>query len=141
MLSEKYLRQTPVSIRILVLITTFTLLWTGTFLHDKFGDSLSAWTQPVPAQSAVAFFHPDLGISKNDSCPGSSHLHSPLIAASSNRGSLHSLNQFLPVWASFILKVMAAQPRSENQTVTPLLCAVETRPKTPSYIIYQALLI
>ncbi|HNA74396.1 MAG TPA: hypothetical protein PKW73_13710 [Candidatus Obscuribacter sp.] len=138
--------------RIILSVLVFTLMWTGTLLHDQLGLELSKLT------SAQNFLNSSKGndvlslLSTPERCPCAAHTHSPLISAAVDETDSHknvgsdkdSHNHFqicrhalLATISHFICALSSkALPPATPETVA--LLAAESR---PIYILKRALLI
>jgi len=124
-------------VRILLVLTTFTLLWTGTLLHDQFG--LNAGDQAI-ASSSSSISVSELGISRQDRCPCSAHLHSPFVA---NGGKLKNLlvTHWLSISSALIARLLPLRMEANAPPVAYLVLPKLIQAQLPAYIVHRALLI
>ncbi len=127
-------------IRFLITAMAFTLLWTGTFLHDQFGLKLSDVTNSI-VSFTKSFSTVEQGsiIGKADQCPCVSHLHSPLIVQGNDFENIVSTVQFLAIFIALGLITWLRGALLEPLN-TSLAWVLKTR-EAPIYILHRALLI
>jgi hypothetical protein len=116
--------------KVLVAILLFTLMWTGTFLHDQFAP-------PADVGSTTAL---QLSFDKQDTCPCVSHLHSPLVAPTVKDSCEHLLTHFLPILSAFLLDEETIQ-LAENTARPAMTADAGSACKRPAYIVYRSLLL
>ncbi|MDR3613989.1 MAG: hypothetical protein P4L53_10490 [Candidatus Obscuribacterales bacterium] len=116
----------------MVTVVLFTILWTGTFLHDQFA--------PVDQANRQSAAETTLSFDRQDKCPCVSHLHSPLLAPTAKNSCEHFLAHLMPVFTAFLLHWNNSY---DEQTIVwvSLISDGGRAPKEPVYIVYRSLLI
>ncbi|MBX9722943.1 MAG: hypothetical protein K2X81_16190 [Candidatus Obscuribacterales bacterium] len=126
--------------RFLITAMAFTLLWTGTFLHDQFGSKLSDVTNSI-ISFTQSFSAAEQGsnIAKADQCPCVSHLHSPLIVQGNDFENIVTAVQFLAIFIALGLTTWLRGALLEPLNIASTW-VLKTR-EAPIYILHRALLI
>lgn len=138
--------------RIILSVLVFTLMWTGTLLHDQLGLELSKLT------SAQNFFNTAKGndvlslLSTPERCPCAAHTHSPLVSAGvdeadgqKNVGSDKDSHNHFQICRHALLATIShficALSSQSSPPTTPETRARVATVSQPIYILTRALLI
>jgi len=119
---------------------TFTLLWTGTFLHDQFFSN-DARRQTIASEKFLSSASGPASLEKQNSCPCTSHLHSPFAANELKYQNIEFASSIQPLCALFINHLLTLRPSFSPERFELWKHIDQPPAKVAVYITHRSLLI